>query len=292
MHKNLEGVLQTGPAQWTGPGTVEFHAPDGETLAIAIDRAGQRQAVWATPLARTLPLEPGDEVLVLCDSAGRAFVIDRLASAGDARAVTASDGSIAGVEQRDGSETLVVRAPDGSLIAEHDPRSGVTRLSSCAGAIELEPGDGLTSLSARGVLAMDASVIAMRARTGVVVSSGSADAGSSEIRLSPSEASLRASRSSLQTDRSTFRIGTLTLDGDRADATMTDASLTSERVEISAGTARSTVGTLIQTVTGAARVSVGRMALHARTMLRIRSERADVRTKKEVRIDGSEIHLG
>jgi len=292
MHKKIEGILETGPAQWTGAATVERPGEPGAAAAVAIERSGQRQLLWATPLAGAPGLRAGDEVLILCDSEGRAFVVDRLAGGPRTSEVRTSDGASARVEARDGRETLVIRSPGGEVVAEHDASTGRTRVRATEGAIEIEPSTGLTHLAARGVLALDASVIALRAKSGVLISSGSPDAGASELHLTPGETSVRTRRASVQAERTDVRTETMSLEARRADGAIGDARLASDRVELSAESARTTLGTLIHTISGAARVSVGRMALYATTMLRMRSERTDVRSKKEFKIDGSRIHLG
>lgn len=274
------------------------HERDGESRHLLRPADGGAPLEAATALAGGAPPEPGDEVLMLSESADRHWIVGVIGRARSesaaARQVTAPNGAVAGLEQGESGVRLVVRESSGRLLFEHDPESGRSAVHVAAGDLALHVPDGALTLAAgKGLRLEAAQEVEIVGREGVKLRCDGDDAQSaSRLELAGGQARLAAGSlllavrdASLVTERARLAAATLSANVRRARTRFGTLDLSAERL------VQRTRESYVD-VREVYRLRAGRLWGTVAGALQLKGETATLRARRRVKIDGERIDLG
>ena len=247
--------------------TIERITPTALLLRPEGDGAPDDSELISATLATSSLARPGDRGVVTFDDYGRAFVI--------------------GIVQPPRQERHIdeLRDREGRTLVSHDPRSGVSSIHAQRDLVLAAPEGKIVLASRDGVGVTTRGAIVVQGGTRIDASAGSTGPGSSSFELSQDE----------------IRLGS-----QRINASCEHSSLHTRKVSVSAKSVRADIGKLLvcadvvrqkardvsATITGVLASHVGRVRQVVEGTLSLRTDRTVLRSRRDTKIDGEQIHLG
>ncbi|MEE8104266.1 MAG: DUF3540 domain-containing protein [Planctomycetota bacterium] len=270
---DTDELISQGRVVSIADGTVQVQGPDGEIARARVAIPGGR-------------LEPGDSVVMIGRVPSR-FVVGVLTNS--APAVIRTNSGTTAVANGD---ILAVHDERGVLIFEYDSKNGKTTVRpngtdlelAARGTIRLCAGENVhiegerTTLHGRSWAGIIQGQLTESCRTALLVSSRG-------IQLLGRQLRLHAKQSTLELGDTTIAASGLRVRSKRA-------SVEAEHAEVRVGTLRLRAQNIYRRIEELAETFAGRVRTLVRGDWSVHSDRASLKSDKEVQIDGSKIHLG
>lgn len=261
------------------------------TVQLDLDESDSEAGNWAR-VAVPYAMSVGQESLALADADGQWFVIGIINASPAIRRLTTSAGVSAEVIGPLGEEKVRVLSPHGELLFEHDPLAGLTRLSMPAGDLELLQPQGRITLAAAELRLVAGEIDLHAARTvRIAVPGAEPESGTTLV----ADARHLACRS-----------GNLQVTAAQGDVAIDDARASGGRWSLELGTLATAVDLLETTarsvvekaqnvyrqVAELLQVQAGRLRHHVTGSYHLKCEDAYIKTEKDFKVQGEQIHLG
>ena len=229
-----------------------------ERLRVQLEDSSDHGMAWI-PMSLGCRPRAGDRILVAGDNPEDLHVLAVLQSASRTRkpveSVETREGARAEVDDATSGSSIRVFSNDGNLLFEYDAAA-----------------DNAT-------VCMQAENVEFRTRGDLAFSSGGS------VRLSGREVHMDAARGRVAIDE-------LDYSGKRFVGVLDRSKLLVGRLETVAKTVSSTARNVYQKVTGLKQLRTRRMRTLVETSYHLKSERANLKTEEEFKVDGKEILLG
>jgi hypothetical protein len=252
-----------------------------ERLAVTMLHEGRELRVPAVVAVAPAPaLSWGDRVLVAGEDLDVCYVIGVIeSSAREARVATRSGASAVSID-RDGDERIEVRDREARLLFAYDPDIGRGTLSMPEGDLSLEAPRGSIELVSAGP-------IRCKSEASVSISAGSSslELGRSAAKISSHELELRSRRADILFGEATYR-------GERFSAAVEQAKVVTRKLETVAGWVFARARSVFRKVDDVDQLEAGRTRTLVQGSHTVRAACAAIEAERDVKIDGSSIHLG
>ena len=219
-------------------------------------------------------------------------------------ATVSNDGDALHVELRGGGHLRVVHggdgacvqlfAPDAQPVLEYNATTGDVRITGPVRRLELEAPERGLALSSRGdIRLMAQGMVRLQGKAGVrVEAAGDAGKPAALVDVGPTGVTLAGHRLGIVGAEGNVRLRRCDVSGDELRSTWSRATWTVERLELAARDMRTRAKTLVQTVEETLTTRAGRLREWVRGSRRSQAETTEIVSEKDVRIDGTKIHLG
>ena len=246
------------------------------------DDEGPEWATWAIPGAMTVA--KGDRVLTCQDDDGNRFVLGVIPSA-------RPGGRCPCVGEPTMPDDLVVRAPDGSVLFEYDPRTRVSRIHVGEGGVEIVSKNGPVRLAGRS--------ISLRGTEGIEISSDQAvrlQAGKDEVEgsleIRPEKTDLRAGHLRVSGESAFVSMRSLLVNARTCLSRIGVVRCVAERVETTAKEIVEKATNVFRRAEGLTRHQTGRWHVVIKSSWFVKSRKTYLKSEKDIKLNGDKIHLG
>jgi hypothetical protein len=291
---NTAHVLEFATAVGSMLVAVVTETPDAGDMSVRLDSDQAHITHKATPaFDGAASLQPGDRVLVACDSAQHYYVIGVIARK-QAPALIARDGTRALINRANGDEIIQVRDAADQLIFEYRPAEGKGTISMATGDLALKAPTGDIVLEAgRGIRCQAGTDIELTGASTVKVAAGTeSNPLSTRLNLTTRTAALTASRLELTAKRGVMRIATAEYFGVALNSTIERVHSVVEKFESVAERIIQRVKDSYRHVDGLDQTKARRVRTLVKDAHYTKAGQVYVLADDDVKIDGNKIRLG
>jgi hypothetical protein len=270
----LDAAFVAGAYRFVGPAEVlSVDDARGEALVRRTDEEGDAPVRARVALAEG-DVAAGDEVLVLGDGAGGAYVVGRLR-------VRRPAGPR--VERED--RCVRVLSERGELLFEHDAATGRSRVVVPEGDLEVGTASGGIRFRSAGEISLEGERVRVTARSAASGTAASLDLHPARTRITGADVGIVAQRGE-------FAIGDETHVGRRFRLRSGHARLQVERLETVARTVIESARDVYRKAERLAQLTAGRVRTIVEGTFHLNARKTRMKAKKDFRVDGEKIHLG
>lgn len=262
---------------------------DGEVMLEGTSPADTRVSVPASP---TLELAPGDRVLVAGSLEGAVYVLSVLERSQRSREANGDDCLVNSRLRKDQPRNGHLSAErDECFRDEHLHDEGPTVIAHDGGSADLDENGHIRVRNSRGEIVFEYDGSSDRS---TVRPSGhlEIDAERGMTLKSPSGIRLQSRDLEIDSDHARLRMDTTKFEGKRVDFTVGLIRTFAGRLETVAKTVISKANGVYAQVTELSQLRAGRRRVLVDSTYELRSEKANLRSKRDFKIDGEQIELG
>jgi hypothetical protein len=282
--------------RYLGPAEVLTVDAAAGTARVSLAVEGEPRAAWARiAVPQTMPLEPGDEVLVAGDGAEALFIIGLLADRGRASdsEVRAAAGARACVEGEGAAERLCVYSESNELLFEYEPAAGKGKLWMARGDLEIETREGDIRFKAARNVRLEGPEIELAARGGIRLavvdglrqSAASLSLGLHRLKAAAALLTLDAGRAHLNVEETRFI-------GKRLLGKIVFTQLVADKCETITRVLVEKSKNAYRTVEQLSQLQTGRMRTLVEETYQLTAGKAFLKSRQDFKVKADKIHLG
>lgn len=267
---------------------------DGQIAVVARDG----EVVRARMAIAAEPLPAGEQVLVISDEEGSAFVIGTLgggekrASGPARRELVASDGTRVSLTRRQGSETVSVVSRTNRLILEFDSASEKLTLSVPPGGLEVQGQSADLAFMTSGTLRLRGGIVHIDSPGLVHLATSAAGQEDAGISLSRQRVNIESPELGVSAERGAFQVEHAIFKCRRAIAVIGAIRLVAEKIETTAESIFEKARNIYRSVEDLVQTNAGRMRTIVGQTYHLKAEKSVLRAKEIISLDADKIHLG
>ncbi len=277
--------------RYLGPGIVmQVEEADANQVQVALP-AAEAWVEAQVALTGAEAVRRGQRVLVSVTEGGAAYVIGVLGEA--RRGVATRDGARAQVVEDEAGERIQLRDGEGCLLFEYDPARKTARVQVPRGDLELLAPEGEVLVGAGKGIRLTGQTVDLAATASLrALVHDPSSGGVNSLRMG--RKGIRMDTEGLRVDarRGRFNVDRSQITGERVDAEVREIRTTAQRIWTTAESVTQRFGSLCRRVKGLFQSRAGRVRSLISGTWHARSDRADLRSEKIFKVDGSKIHLG
>ncbi len=185
-------------------------------------------------------------------------------------------------------------SPDAQPVLEYNATTGDVRITGPVRHLEIEAPERGMALSSRGDISLTAQgMVRLQGTAGVrIEAAGDLGKPAALVDVGPAGVAVAAHRIGMVGAEGRVRLGHCDVSGEEMRSTWSRATWTAERLELAARDMRTKAKTLLQTVEETLTTRAGRLREWVRGSRHSQAEYTEILSEKDVRIDGTKIHLG
>jgi hypothetical protein len=288
--------------EWTNKGTTTergFNCEKAGVLAVDATRrkvlvrresAPGKEPEWAQwAVAAPLSVTKGDTVLICGHDAANRFVIGVVSSlAGKQEPVRPIR---TGGPDAESSLSMVVHAPDGTLLLEYDEATRRSRIHIGDGGVEIVANGGPVRLSGKSVIieGREGVRISSDQHVGLAAASGNAR-GSLEIR--PDHSELHSSHLDIAAETALLSLRHVRVAATTCVSKIARLRCVAERIDTCADEIVEKARNVLRKVEGLTQLHTGRWRAVVDSTWFVKSRKTCLKSEKDFKVDGEKIHLG
>ena len=288
--------------EWTGKGTTsqrEFKCEKGivqrvdatrRTVLVRRESVPTKEPEWAQwAVPAPLSLGKGDTVLICGHDAANRFVIGVVSSLA-AKEVTVHP-MAAGDPGTDCARSLVVRAPDGSILLEYDQETRRSRIHVGEGGVEIVSNGGSVRLSGESVIIEGREDVRISSAQCVHLSATNGNAcGSMAIR--PDRSDIHASHLRVASETAMLSLRHVFVAATTCASKIARLRCVAERIDTCADEIVEKAKNVLRKVEGLTQLHTGRWRAVVTSSWHVKSRKTCLKSEKDFKVDGEKIHLG